>query len=146
MRAEGFRLLMSQHRHHRRITAAPDWRRLALGVIAALLMSVQGAAALAHNHSHDEGYGLVQAGINDTAALVDFEPGKPIPGKSAPAAQCLICHSPAGAASILPVSTAGLALILSVTDAARPILHSAHPRAAPKGVWRVRGPPSSLHA
>lgn len=133
--------LMSSFHHHRRLPASPDWRRLVLGLIVALLMSLQGAAALAHGHTHDEGYRLAQAGPNAPSM-----PDAPIPGKSTPAAQCQLCHSPFGAASILPASVAGLASLLTITDAARPVLHQAQPRTAPSGVWRVRGPPLSLHA
>lgn len=132
---------MSLFRHHRRMAAAPDWRRLVLSLIVAVLMSAQGAAALAHSHSHNADYQLAQADINAPAM-----PGAPLPGKTTPAAQCQLCHAPFGAASILPASAAGGAASLTVTGAAHAIEHPAHPRKAPNGVWRVRGPPTSLHA
>tara|TARA_R110000868_G_scaffold11644_6_gene56957 strand:+ start:36834 stop:37301 length:468 start_codon:yes stop_codon:yes gene_type:complete len=141
LRAEEFGAPMSLFHHHRRIAASPDWRRLALGVIVALLMSVQGAAALAHGHGHDGDYRSAQAGPDAPAV-----PDAPLPGRSTPAAHCQLCHSPFGSTSILPAAAAGQATLLTVTGADRPVLYQAHPRAAPKGVWRVRGPPLSLHA
>jgi len=132
---------MNMSRHHRRMPASPHWRSLVLGVIAALLMSVQGAAALAHGHSHDEGYGIAQAGPDSPAT-----PDAPVPGKTAPAAQCQLCHSPFGATSILPASAAGAPVSLTIIDAAQPVLHQIDSSAVPNGVWRVRGPPLFLHA
>lgn len=132
---------MSLFHQHRRKSGSPDWRRLALGLIVALLMSVQGAAAMAHGHSHAADYGLSLTGQDTPAA-----PDAPLPGKTTPAAQCQLCHSPFGASSILPAAAAGPATMLTVTGAAHPAVPEAHPRAAPMGVWRVRGPPLSLHA
>ncbi len=128
------------HDHRRRVTV-PDWRRLTLGLIVALLMSVQGTAVLAHGHSHDAGNSLAPAGQNAPAV-----PDAPVPGKSAPAAPCQLCHSPFGAASILLASTTELATLLTVTSASACALHQPLARATPNGVWRVRGPPLSLHA
>jgi hypothetical protein len=133
--------LMNLYRHHRRTMVSPGWRRLAVGLIVAVLMSVQGTAALAHDHSHDENYRPVQAepGAQET-------PDAPVPGKATPLAQCQLCHSPFGTVSILPASTAGLSTALTITGIAGPVLDQVRPRAAPSGVWHVRGPPLSRHA
>lgn len=130
---------MSPVHNHRSLAVSPDWRRLALGVIVALLMSLQGAAAMAHGHIHANGEHLVIAGHTGPTS-----PEAPLPGKGGALAPCQLCHSPFGSASILPVSPAGLAPPVRVVGADLPLLHQAHPISAPAGVWRVRGPPLSL--
>ncbi|WP_417484430.1 hypothetical protein [Maricaulis salignorans] len=119
----------------------PDWRRLGLGLVVVLLMSLQGAAAMAHRNAHYQ----------------EFEPGHisltaesgsdaPMQGNPAPTAQCKLCHSSIGSVSILPAAQTGLSAAFTVSGLARPRLHQPVAHAAPGGVWRVRGPPLHLHA
>ncbi|WP_417490589.1 hypothetical protein [Maricaulis sp.] len=127
--------------HHRNPASLPDWRRVGLGLVAVLLMSLQGAAALAHRNAH---YQEFEPAYTSPTAVAGSD--APIPGNSPPAAQCKLCQSSIEAVSILPGTQAGLSMPFTVSIAARPVLHQARPRAPPGSVWRVRGPPPSLHA
>ncbi|WP_233342254.1 hypothetical protein [Maricaulis salignorans] len=119
----------------------PDWRRLGLGLVVVLLMSLQGAAAMAHRNAHYQEFEPDHISLTAQSGS-----DAPMPGNPAPAAQCKLCHSSLGSVSILPAAQTGLSVAFTVSSVARPVLHQPHTRAVPKGVWRVRGPPLHLHA
>ncbi|WP_417493270.1 hypothetical protein [Maricaulis sp.] len=129
-----------QQSHHRNSAVMPDWRRLGLGLVVVLLMSLQGAAAMAHRNAHYQEFEQDHASL---MAQSGFD--APMPGNPAPAAQCKLCHASIGAVSILPVSQGILSAAFMVSRVARPVLHQPPPLAVPDGAWRVRGPPISLH-
>tara|TARA_R110000744_G_scaffold1843_6_gene6874 strand:+ start:15425 stop:15826 length:402 start_codon:yes stop_codon:yes gene_type:complete len=126
--------------HHRNRAFRPDWRRLGLGLVVVMLMSLQGAAAMAHRNAHYQEF--EPAHISLTAQSGS---DTPLPGSSAPAAQCKLCHSSIGSDSILPPAQTGLSVAFTVASVARAVLHQPLARAAPDGGWRVRGPPLLLH-
>lgn len=131
---------MTWFRTQRRSLALPDWRRLVLGLLAVLLMSAQGAAAIAHTHSHAE-----LADLSRSSDIAPIRSDSPQPVNTNPVVSCPLCHSSLGAAPVLPLTAVSFAAPVLSGDIATTDLDQRPSDTAPAGVWRVRGPPLPLH-
>ncbi|WP_417469113.1 hypothetical protein [Maricaulis sp.] len=127
--------------HHRNSAMTPNWRRLGLGLVVVLLMSLQGAAAMAHRNAHYQEFEPRHFSLADVAGT-----DAPEPVNSAPTAQCKLCQSSLGDLSLLPGLQDIFSAPLAISGRFRPGLHADRPPSAPPAVWRVRGPPVALHA
>jgi hypothetical protein len=131
---------MNKVRKQRRSPVLPDWRRLVLGLLAVFLMCAQGSAAIAHTHSHDE-----LAELAHSSHIAPISSDSPGPVKTNPVNSCPLCHSSLGASPLLPLSAMSFVVPPVLRGIATADFDRRPPGSPPSGVWRVRGPPSTLH-
>lgn len=127
-------------RHSRGKPAA--WRTLCLGLLAALSLSLQGGAALAHTHAGDVEAATENASVLLAAASRDGGENRPSPADSG--TQCPLGHSPLSHGGILTTTDSGLVVgVRYAAHNARPPAQ-APPQQASRPLPPARAPPASI--
>jgi len=127
---------------YRRMLTPARWRALAVGLMAALALSVQGGAALAHTHAGDYQFaGPAMAEIL-TAMDQDGFGGPHVPSESG--TPCPLNHSPLGHGGLLaPAETLLVSGVLYAADTVTPT-GQAPPAGAEAPRPPARAPPQTI--
>ena len=132
---------MNLRRPFLRPSGPARWRRLWVGLLATLALSLQGGFALAHTHAATS-VSAVTADISPLRSADQDQPGQPAQHEGA--AQCPLSHSPLSHGGILAADNAdAFALVLYSADNARPP-SQAPPTAVARVNPPVRGPPQFI--
>ena len=113
MHSSNHDLAMTVHHSFSRSKSPAAWQKLLIGLMAALALSLQGGAALAHTHGPTGVSGPDLTMVADAAGSVEPGAQKPVqPAQGELAAKCPLCHSPLSHGGVLtPVETVSISEI-----------------------------------